>query len=360
MTFFKKDVILYVYRDWWVKGWNFFKEIMSEITGFRVIIVIPAGVKAIDEKELVFLKGNEVEIVEKPTRDQLIKLYQRAEIVMNVSYTENQPLFLIEGMACGCIPVGWNCGGTSELYGPEQGVMVNFGDVEQLVAVLKNWGRVSDKQVLRENCVRRARDFDYYSVAKQYEDIFAGIGELNGQQLGSLAEKPEEIGKEKKKKLFCHTAEEITKHVDQLCEKRQQEKEEAKKVLDQFKGSVEKAAEKLKNTTEKALGVVKTKNPIKDRDKFLIKRKILYFTNEGKSMLAIAEFLDTTDYNGLQELLEEMSDEGDIVRFGANLQNINPDLNAKMPETEQELLEEIPFEDLPAEKKLELIRAGKI
>lgn len=51
-------------------------------------------------------------------RNQLLKLYNAADIVLNLSYEESFGLTTVEGMACGTPSIVYNCTASPELVSP--------------------------------------------------------------------------------------------------------------------------------------------------------------------------------------------------------------------------------------------------
>ena len=102
---------------------------------------------------------------------------QAADIVILVSHegVEGLPRVLIEGMACGAVPVGSRTSGVDEVVTPESGALVPAGDPVALAAVLEGLMTNPERLArLREGAVRRAADaFDMRRTAREVEQFYA-------------------------------------------------------------------------------------------------------------------------------------------------------------------------------------------
>ena len=65
--------------------------------------------------------------------DELRKLYAIADIFMNPTYEDNFPTTNIEALACGTPVITYDTGGSPEATGAEVGVVIQRGDLKQLM-----------------------------------------------------------------------------------------------------------------------------------------------------------------------------------------------------------------------------------
>ena len=80
------------------------------------------------------------------TQEELVKIYQQADVFCLPSFSEGLPCVVIEAMACGIPVVATNVGGVAEVVDDQSGILIPPGDSNALSAALNqsyhvNWNR---------------------------------------------------------------------------------------------------------------------------------------------------------------------------------------------------------------------------
>ena len=99
--------------------------------------------------------------------DELVMLYNMADIVLNLSYAETFGLTTAEGFACGTPGIVYNATASPELITSETGIVVEAGDIEGVAkAVLK----ILEKGKSYYSAACRKRAEEYYDKDKCFEN----------------------------------------------------------------------------------------------------------------------------------------------------------------------------------------------
>jgi L-malate glycosyltransferase len=109
---------------------------------------------------------------------QIIEQYQAADIYLNGSEIDNQPLSILEAFACGLPVVTTNAGGIPHLAADsETALLVNVGDYQ---ALAKRALRLLEEPDLADSLVRRAREeckkYSWPAVSDKWLDLYSNPG----------------------------------------------------------------------------------------------------------------------------------------------------------------------------------------
>jgi glycosyltransferase involved in cell wall biosynthesis len=128
-----------------------------------------------------FIRGNNlvnVRLLKFVDYESIHEIYACADAYIMASYSEGQPLTLLEAMASGLPPIVSDIPGLRELVEESgAGLVVRFGDVNNAAVRIADYLR--DKQLLR-NHGRQAREFilngwDWHAVACRYLEEFGKL-----------------------------------------------------------------------------------------------------------------------------------------------------------------------------------------
>lgn len=138
-------------------------------------------------KDYIFTKGLEkqVRLIDNIKRDDLWKVYQASDLIVNTSMIEGMPLTAIEALAMGCPVVGMSVGNLSSLVENNlNGFIVAKDDMDALQkevatcvadsAVLTSWKNNSRNSILKSN-------FTLSFMVMKYKEVFAK--QLNPDEL---------------------------------------------------------------------------------------------------------------------------------------------------------------------------------
>ena len=103
---------------------------------------------------------------------ELSAAYSMAEAYIHLSVEDTFAKVIAEAMACGTVPITFNCTACGETPGP-YGLIVAPHDVDAIVTALP---RLADMQKQSDNIIQYVKDnYDYYTNAQQYVDLYRQI-----------------------------------------------------------------------------------------------------------------------------------------------------------------------------------------
>lgn len=108
---------------------------------------------------------------------QLVQLYNEADIYINPTYSDNFPTTNIEALACGTPVITYRTGGSPEAVDDKTGVVVEQGDVTALATAIM---QMREKPLSSVDCRKRAEEcFDKDKCFEEYIELYENI--LNHQ-----------------------------------------------------------------------------------------------------------------------------------------------------------------------------------
>ncbi|MEM3365814.1 MAG: glycosyltransferase family 4 protein [Candidatus Methanomethyliaceae archaeon] len=119
--------------------------------------------------------GENITIKEKPTKSELIKLYQKANVfVMPSIYGESFGIVLLEAMASKTPVVAADQGGISEIIKNEEtGLLVKRGEIEKMaekIITLLNNKRYCEE--ISERAFQKVRNYDWGIITERIEKVY--------------------------------------------------------------------------------------------------------------------------------------------------------------------------------------------
>jgi glycosyltransferase involved in cell wall biosynthesis len=98
---------------------------------------------------------------------ELAELYSAADIILNLSNQETFGMTTVEGFSCGTPSIAYNCTANPELITPETGIIVEPGNIEQLVKAIETI-KSNKKEYYSANCRKLAEMF--YDKENKYNE----------------------------------------------------------------------------------------------------------------------------------------------------------------------------------------------
>ncbi|ADQ79110.1 glycosyl transferase group 1 [Paludibacter propionicigenes WB4] len=144
------------------KGLNEFIELSKNVDCNTKIILI-----GLNKKQIKALPTNIIGLQRTESISELAEFYSVADLVLNLSSEESFGLTTVEGFACGTPGIVYNCTASPELITPETGLIVEKGNLVQLVAAIEQI-KIKGKAFYSENCLERAQKF--YNNQKQFNE----------------------------------------------------------------------------------------------------------------------------------------------------------------------------------------------
>ena len=104
---------------------------------------------------------------------ELVKHYQAADVMINLTYADTFPTVNLESLACGTPVITYKTGGSPETIDSKTGIVVNPGDIDAVVNALY---RLKESPLSSYDCRCRAeelfdRDSNYKSYLCLYEEL---------------------------------------------------------------------------------------------------------------------------------------------------------------------------------------------
>lgn len=163
-----KFVMVGVAAPWYpLKGMNDYFALNEILSDDYKIIMIGLSKEQIDQ-----LPQGIIGIEKTNSQKELAEYYSMADCTLNLSYQETFGMTTVEGMACGTPGIVYNKTASPELVTPETGVVVNAGDVQQLVKAIIT---IQDhgKDAYTEACRKRALEsFNKDTQFQEYINLY--------------------------------------------------------------------------------------------------------------------------------------------------------------------------------------------
>lgn len=170
----QKNIIVGVASIWDSrKGLNDFIEIRKYLENNVLIVLI-----GLSEKQIMNLPAGIIGISRTESVDELAAFYSLAKVFVNPTYVDNFPTTNLEALACGTPVITYNTGGSPEAIDPNTGIVVEKGDINNLIIGIKKI-LSTDKEVFTKKCVDRAKLL--YDKNNRFNDYINIYNELLNQ-----------------------------------------------------------------------------------------------------------------------------------------------------------------------------------
>lgn len=107
------------------------------------------------------------------TVDELVNLYNEADVYINPTYSDNFPTTNIEALACGTPVITYKTGGSPEAVDSKTGVVIEQGNVTALANAIM---QMKDHPLSSADCRKRAEEcFDKDKCFEKYIALYEEI-----------------------------------------------------------------------------------------------------------------------------------------------------------------------------------------
>lgn len=156
-----KTVLLGVATSWDnMKGLSDFIRLSEKLDAtYQIVLVGVTG------EQLRRLPKNILGVPRTSSVDELVRIYNAADIFLNLSYCETYPTVNLEARACGTPVITYLTGGSPESAGKDC-IAVARGDLCELIAAIK---RMKEKPVVPEG-----DDLDGHITLARYLEVYSG------------------------------------------------------------------------------------------------------------------------------------------------------------------------------------------
>lgn len=144
-----------------MKGFHLLLDAVSQVKDLierplRVILV-GDGPQLEELRQIAFDKciSDSLEIVPPMSQEDLVEIYQQADVFCLPSFSEGLPCVVIEAMACGVPVVATDVGGVSEVVDDQSGILIPPGDSQALAkALLQSYHMKWDGDAIRVKIIK--------------------------------------------------------------------------------------------------------------------------------------------------------------------------------------------------------------
>lgn len=145
-------MLLGVATSWGVgKGLNDYIKLSQILSDdFSIVLV------GLTKKQMNKIPKNIIGVERTESVDELAAFYSAADVVLNLSNQETFGLTTVEGFACGTPGIVYNCTASPELISDDTGLIVEQGDMEQLINAIRLI-KLNGKEYYSANCRKRAK-----------------------------------------------------------------------------------------------------------------------------------------------------------------------------------------------------------
>lgn len=165
-----KFVILGVAAPWnRRKGLDDFIK-LSEILSKDQYVIILVGLK---ENQLKILPSCIIGITRTESQQELAEFYSMADVFCNMTYLDTFPTVNLESLACGTPVITYKTGGSPEAIDEHTGVVVEQGNIEQLVEAIHH---LQKNPLSSSDCRKRAEDnFNKDKCFEKYINLYESL-----------------------------------------------------------------------------------------------------------------------------------------------------------------------------------------
>ncbi len=152
--------------------------VWSERKGVDVFIELLSD--RLDDKYQIVLVGSTdmqlpdgiISISRTKNQRELAEIYSAADVFVNPTREDNFPTVNLEALACGTPVAAFNTGGCPETLDESCGIIVEKGNVDELVKAIK---QICSQNIYSEEaCVSRAADFKAEAKFREYIELYIG------------------------------------------------------------------------------------------------------------------------------------------------------------------------------------------
>lgn len=154
-----------------------FPHLLAAVPDARLYVIGNGPLRSAVEAFLDGKGGERVTFLGRVPEEELVRWYNRAEVVVVPSAFEGFGLSVIEAQACGAVVVGTDRDGIRDLIGDgETGRLVPCGDERALAAAVASVLRDGERAAaIRRRSLDQARLYDWNLVAQRWRDIYRSV-----------------------------------------------------------------------------------------------------------------------------------------------------------------------------------------
>ena len=141
------------------------RELLSEEYSITIVGLTDKQIKQLPKGILGITRTQNIE--------DLVKLYNQADVLINPTYADSFPTVNLESLACGTPIITYNTGGSPEAIDCKTGVVLEQGDIRGIADAIEN---MKEHPLSAEDCRGRAEYmFNKEKCFQQYVDLYKEI-----------------------------------------------------------------------------------------------------------------------------------------------------------------------------------------
>lgn len=151
------------------KGLDVFIELARKLPeNYKIVLV------GTDDKTNRLLPKSIISIHRTQNQTELAEIYTAADVFVNPTREDNYPTVNMESIACGTPVITFDTGGSPECIDKVCGSIIPCDDVDSLKKEILHV--CEQKLYSREDCIKKAKNFDEKNIYNQYLDLFYNNG----------------------------------------------------------------------------------------------------------------------------------------------------------------------------------------
>ena len=168
-----KKVILAVSSVWYKdKGFDDYFHLAEKLPEDMVICMV-----GLSKKQMSRLPSNIIGISRTANVEEMVRVYNRADVVLSLSYAESFGLSIAEAMACGTPAVVYDNTALPELISPGTGRVVRTGDVDGVVNAVVDLLSKDEQETSRMCRERAVQQYNKEDTYKKYFQLYLDLME---------------------------------------------------------------------------------------------------------------------------------------------------------------------------------------
>lgn len=147
------------------KGLNYFNRLVQDLDDSYSITLVGVNVKQMKNMH------SNINCIERTNSiDELVELYNKADIFVNPTTFDNFPTVNLEAQACGTPVITFDTGGSGESITNKTGTIIKKGNYNQLLESVKNIRKKNTP--ISINCIENAKRYSLDNMIKAYLKLY--------------------------------------------------------------------------------------------------------------------------------------------------------------------------------------------
>jgi glycosyltransferase involved in cell wall biosynthesis len=152
------------------KGFEYFIKLSNIIQSDEIIVLV-----GLNDKQLKNLPRNIIGIKRTNNLEELVDIYNSADVFVNPTLEDNFPTTNLESLACGTPVITFDSGGSPETIDNNTGIVVEKGNIKDLYKAIQNIKNIG-KNIFMDKCrVRAEKYFDKNDRFEEYIRLYRDI-----------------------------------------------------------------------------------------------------------------------------------------------------------------------------------------